>query len=81
MAKANSTRKTSSAETRSALERMSIELNGFGALLAGVEEICRIEDIGGDALNVAANTYRRINKSLCKTAETLHGMAKNCGAE
>ena len=79
MAKANSTSITSSAETAVALERMSIDLNAFGVLLAGVEEICRIEDISGDALNVAASTCRKINGDLCKMADRLSLVAK-CGA-
>ena len=59
---------------------MSLRLNEFGSLLAGVEQICEAEDIGGDALFVAAKVCRQINESACKMADRLSALAKEGGA-
>jgi len=66
--------------TNSALTTMATDLNNFGALLAGVGEICRVEDIGGDALNVAALTCDQINEAICRMALRLDAIAKEGGA-
>jgi len=59
---------------------MSFKLNDFAALLAGVENICQVEDIDGDSLNVAATVCRQINGALSKMADTLRNMEKKEGA-
>lgn len=101
MAKANSTRSTSTTaapkgevnpplpadlnsdevvEIKNPFSLMAIKLNRYGGPLAGIEQICRCEDIGGDALNVAAVTCRDINENLCRMADRLDAMATEGGA-
>lgn len=60
--------------------QMALDLNKFGALLKGIGEICRAEDIGGDALYVAAVTCDQINEAICRMADRLDAMATNGGA-
>lgn len=80
MAKANSTRGTSTTSAPASLSEMAVELNDFGVLLAGVEQICDVEDIGGDALHVAAATCRKINENICKIADRLQALDREGGA-
>lgn len=84
MATKNSTRSTSAIRldpaTTAEFSEMSLRLNEFGSLLAGVEQICEVEDIGGDALFVAAKVCRQVNESVCKMADRLSALAKEGGA-
>ena len=84
MATANSTRSTNTTRldpaTTAEFSEMSLRLNEFGSLLAGVEQICEAEDIGGDALFVAAKVCRQVNESVCKMADRLSALAKEGGA-
>lgn len=82
MAKAtsSSTRSTRSPKDESQFVQMAIDLNRFGALLKGVGEICKAEDIGGDALYVAAVTCDQINGAICMMADRLDAMATKGGA-
>jgi hypothetical protein len=84
MAKANSTRSTSAIRldptTTAEFREMSLRLNEFGLLLAGVEQICEVEDIGGDVLFVVAKVCRQVNESVCKMADRLSALAKEGGA-
>ncbi len=83
MAKANSTRSTrstSAPKVAPQFVQMALDLNKFGALLKGVGEICKAEDIGGDALYVAAVTCDRINEAICLMADRLDAMATKGGA-
>lgn len=64
----------------SPLTGMALDLNNFGALLKGVGEICKAEDIGGDALYVAAVTCDQINAAICRMADRLDAMATEGGA-
>lgn len=83
MATANSTRSTSGTSApkdEPQFVQMALDLNKFGALLNGVGEICKAEDIGGDALYVAAVTCDQINSAICKMADRLDAMATEGGA-
>lgn len=83
MATANSTRSTSTTRApkdEPQFAQMALDLNKFGAPLKGVGEICRAEDIGGDALYVAAVTCDQINEAICRMADRLDAMAKEGGA-
>lgn len=62
------------------LAQMAINLNAFGALLVGVSQICCAEEIGGDALHVAATICAQINTSITGMADRLDALAKNGGA-
>lgn len=84
MATANSTRSTNTTHldpaTTAEFNKMAFRLNEFGSLLAGIEQICDAEDIGGDALFVAAKTCRQINESICEMADRLNALANEGGA-
>lgn len=84
MATSNSTLSTSAIRLDPAItaefSEMSLRLNEFGSLLAGVEKICDTEDIGGDALFVASKVCHQINESVCKMANRLSVLAKEGGA-
>ncbi len=64
----------------SLLIEMALDLNDFGARLNGVCQICRVDDIGGDALEVAAVTCEQINAAICRMACRLDALAKEGGA-
>lgn len=83
MAKANSTRSTSSTRApkdKPQFGQMALDLNRFGSLLKGVGEICKAGEIGGDALYVAAVTCDQINEAMCRMADRLDAMATEGGA-
>lgn len=83
MATANSTRSTHSTRApkdESQFVQMALDLNRFGILLAGVSEICKADNIGGDALEVAAVTCDQINEAICRMADRLDAMAMEGGA-
>lgn len=83
MAKANSTRSTSSPRAPkdvTQIAQMANDLNNFGILLAGVEQICLTEGIGGDALTVAATICQQINENICRMADRLDVLAGEGGA-
>ena len=87
MAKANSTPRLIEADTDHSaengamtLQAISFKLNDYAALLAGVEEICQIEDIGGDVLNVVSKVCQQINADLCKMADNLRDLDRKGGA-
>lgn len=83
MAKANSTRSTSTTRApkdEPQFAQMALALNDFGSLLNGVSEICKAENIGGDALHVAAATCDQINYAICTMADRLDALAVEGGA-
>lgn len=84
MATANSTRSTRALSldpaTTADLNEMALRLNEFGSLLAGVEDICNAEDIGANAMTVAATICQQINDSVCKMADRLNALAAEGGA-
>lgn len=83
MATANSTRSTSGTrapKVEPQFAQMALDLNKFGSLLNGVGEICKAENIGGDALYVAAVTCDEINEAICRMADRLDAMATKGGA-
>lgn len=83
MAKANvisTTRAPKIAEGANSLKNIAIRLNGYASLLNGVEQICEAEDIGGDALSVAATVCADINRNLCEMADRLNALANEGGA-
>ena len=84
MATKNSTRSTSAIRldpaTTAEFSEMSLRLNEFGSLLAGVEDICDAEKIGPNAMTVAATICRQLNESVCKMADRLDAIAKEGGA-
>lgn len=61
--------------TSTTLKNFGSELNQFGALLHGIEDICEAEDISGDALHVAATVCRQINRRICEIADRLSHIA------
>lgn len=60
----------------SPLNQMAMDLNQYGALLNGIEEICKAEDIGGDALFVAGTVCGQINHNLCTMADRLDALQR-----
>jgi hypothetical protein len=76
------TRKNTSSATEgaSSLKNIATRLNGYAALLNGVGQICEAEDIGGDALSVAATVCADINRNLCEMANRLDALAAEPGA-
>lgn len=63
----------------SPLNQMAVDLHQYAALLNGIEEICKAEDIGGDALYVAGTVCGQINSSLCRIADRLNAMQPEGG--
>lgn len=62
------------------IEAMACQLNEYACLLAGIEEICRVEDVTVDALSIAARTCREINSGLGRAAFNLSKLACEGGA-
>lgn len=66
--------------SRAQLKKMSQRLNYYGALLHGIEEICRSDAPMGNTLEVAAETCKRLNKKMCRMADRIGAMTEEGGA-
>lgn len=64
MARSESTAPPATIDMGKELERIQMVIERCSALAVGVSEICRVEDIGADALHVAAFSSDQINTEL-----------------
>lgn len=60
--------------------QLELKLNNFGALLNGVSDICKSEDVEVDGRYVAATICDQINEELCRIADQLGKLATKGGA-
>jgi hypothetical protein len=67
-------------DSRAELVKMGERLNHYGALLAGIEEICDRDEVAADALGVVADTCRKINRKICRIGDRLRAIAEEGGA-
>ena len=71
---------TSNSSASAQIEAMADQLNEYACLLAGIEEICKVADVTGNALGIAARTCGEINNGLGLIANNLSKLAGEGGA-